>query len=55
MTSAGAYLESTTDATITGVGNVASKITVHYSSASSIVIRNNLAETVTYSYSYFWN
>lgn len=55
VTSAGAYLESTTDATITGVGNVANKITVHYSSASSIVIRNNLSETVTYSYQYFWN
>jgi hypothetical protein len=55
VTSAGAAVESTTDATITGVGNVANKITVHYSSASSIVIRNNLSETVTYSYSYFWN
>ncbi|HEX7809258.1 MAG TPA: hypothetical protein VF608_11050, partial [Thermoanaerobaculia bacterium] len=55
VTSAGAYLESTTDASITGVGNVANKITVHYSSASSIVIRNNLSESVTYSYSYFWN
>ena len=55
VTSAGAYLESTTDLAITGVGNVASKITVHYTSASNIVIRNNIGETVTYSYSYFWN
>lgn len=55
VTSAGAYLESTTDAAITGVGNLANKITVHYSSASNIVIRNNLGESVTYSYSYFWN
>jgi Pectate lyase superfamily protein len=55
VTSAGAYQESTSDTTITGVGNVNNKITVHYTSASNIVIRNNLGETVTYSYSYFWN
>jgi hypothetical protein len=50
-----AVLESTTDATITGVGNVANKITVDRTSGSNIVIRNNLGETVTYNYSYFFN
>ncbi len=55
ITSAGAYQESTTDATLTGIGNLANKITVHYSSASAVHLRNNLGETVTYSYSYFWN
>jgi len=51
----GAAVESTTDATITGVGNLANKITVHVQAPWSIVIRNNLGETVTYSYAYFWN
>ncbi|HEY0373061.1 MAG TPA: hypothetical protein VGD79_13740, partial [Thermoanaerobaculia bacterium] len=55
VTSAGAAQESTTDTTLTGIGNLANKITIHWSSASSIVIRNNLSESVTYSYSYFWN
>jgi hypothetical protein len=55
ITSGGAVLESTSDATITGVGNVANKITVDYITAASVHLRNNLAETVTYSYSYFWN
>lgn len=55
VNSAVAAVESTTDATITGVGNVANKITIHYSSPSSIVLRNNLGETVTYNYQYFWN
>ena len=55
VTSAGAAVESTTDAAITGVGNLANKITVHFQAPWSIVLRNNLGETVTYSYSYFWN
>lgn len=55
VNSAGAAQESTTDATLTGVGNVANKITVHWITPASIWIRNNLGETVTYSYSYFWN
>lgn len=55
ITSAGAVLESTSDATITGVGNLAGKITVDFISAASVHLRNNLGETVTYSYSYFWN
>ena len=50
-----AAVEATTDATITGVGNLANKITVHVQAPWSIVIRNNLGETVTYNYSYFWN
>jgi hypothetical protein len=40
VTSAGAYLESTTDATITGIGNLANKITVHWSSPSAIPCNN---------------
>ena len=55
ITSAGAYQESTTDATLTGVGNLANKITVHWITPASVHLRNNLGETVTYSYSYFWN
>ncbi|HEX8410488.1 MAG TPA: glycosyl hydrolase family 28-related protein [Thermoanaerobaculia bacterium] len=51
----GAILESTTDTLLTGVGNVPGKITVQNITASNIVIRNNLGETVTYSYDYFWN
>ena len=50
-----AVLESTTDAAITGVGNVGGKITVDRTSCSNIVIRNQLGETVTYNYSYFFN
>jgi pectate lyase-like protein len=55
ITSAGAVLESTTDPTITGVGNLANKITVDFITAASVHLRNNLAETVTYNYSYFMN
>ena len=55
VTSTGAHLESTSDATITGLGNVAGKITVWWITPASIHIKNNLGETVTYSYSYFWN
>jgi hypothetical protein len=44
VNSAGAAQESTTDATITGVGNLANKITVHFQAPWSIVLRNNSAK-----------
>lgn len=55
ITPTNAFLGFTSDATIMAVGNVASKFCVHWSSASSVVLRNNLAETVTYTCDYTWN
>lgn len=54
ITATNAFLEATSDATIMAApANTASKFCVHYASASSCVLRNNLAESVTYSYFMF--
>lgn len=48
----GAYITATSDTWMgvawTGIGNNANKINVHWSSAASVVLRNNLGETITY-------